>query len=255
MEPANPREWWKVYRKLWRREQDVKEAQEEHVQLVLSRARNEKQSPKAVYAGKVLQEPIHASAFIDGQPNPLANSSGQIRIPALKNARTGSYLAAMRKEVATARKGRGLGTVRQTHISKAPASMVAEHARRIASDCAKRTVAQPPLPSSRPLPQSSNATLANRRPSTRPALERHVRVTTGTGKSPSSRPTASNTQTHSLPRARDNTASDLEAAWALHPGIKKAAENLPPNPGASSQRPKKKAEGMRFQDNSKRQKV
>ena len=226
-EPANPRLWWKVYSKLWRSEQDNKNAQEEQLQLA-SRAREEKQSPKIVFAGKVLQEPKRDFAFIDGQPNPLANSSGKIRVPALKNARTGTYLAAMRKEVVTARKGRGLGTVRpvpQTVITKAPASMVAEHAeaaRRVAWDCerrkaariafdsARRPAAQRRLPSSRPLPPSSN--------STRP------------------RP----------PRAQDKTASDIETAWELHPGMKKAAENSP-------QGPKRRAEGAMFQEHSKRQ--
>jgi len=133
--PKNPRSWWKVYKKLIREEGRAKEEQEEQLRLAMGGLEKKREVNQAKFVGKVIQEPhSRGKAFVDGVPNPKANSWGIVREPALRNAKRGrDVLNAIRKQSSNAARDNkfGLGgparfavPSAKTQIQKAPEWMV-----------------------------------------------------------------------------------------------------------------------------------
>ena len=161
LEPKNPRSWWKVYRKLIKEEQRTKEEQEAQLLATLKGIDKDKEASQTQILRKVMPEKEGTHRFAYGVRNPRANSSGQIKAPALQNARTGNQvMMALRKQSSAALKQRGYGQVQpakamlpsgKSQISRAPATMVRDHTKPLPLE-AVRQQAQANGQESRPAP-------------------------------------------------------------------------------------------------------
>ena len=143
IEPKNPRSWWKVYRKLIKEEQRLKEEQEARLMESLGGLERQKEANQIQIIHRVIpQKGGKGKAFVNGIANGNRSGWGASRAPTLGNARTGKdVLGAIKRQSAAAHQQRtgagrpGIIPARsmlqsaKSQIRQAPKAMVMDHQR------------------------------------------------------------------------------------------------------------------------------
>ena len=162
VEPANPRSWWKVYKKLMKEEKRATEEVEERLSAAMGGLSKKREENQAKFVGKVIAQPVtRGPCFVDGVPNPRVNNWGMMKEPSsLKTAKGGrQVLNAIRRQGSSAARdikraagkaepARYLVPSAKTQIKKAPAWMVQDQRKP-----APLAVAKPAMAAARPTPQ------------------------------------------------------------------------------------------------------
>nr|POE77981.1 elongin-a [Quercus suber] len=152
MTPKNPLNWGGIYRYMLKQDQKLKQEQEEILKKEMLGLHDKRE--KSTFLPQVVKQAAVQRNFFDGNPNPNKrhNSWSAPRIPTTKNAKSGQFIAALKKEAqdaqaaraSAARHAKGEKTrfipSAKAQIKTAPYDMLANHQKPKASDALLRSV-------------------------------------------------------------------------------------------------------------------
>lgn len=189
MYPKDPKNWWKVYRKMVKQEAADKEAAEEGLKQAMLGLREAKGAKETTYVPKVLSMgQKKKTGFFDG----VRHTGGSSKAPMLWNAKTGrDAFGAMQRATASKVKIFKPGTRHyvpdgKSQIKVAPKSMIADNSgaeavRRAAAEAKKYAEPSSTKRNFVPLSASSKAEQAFRNEDMKAQLERERRLRSLTG--------------------------------------------------------------------------
>ena len=248
--PKDPRNWWKVYRKMIRQEAADKTAAEEALKAAMNGLKDAKSHKETTYVPKVFALGAKKkSGFFDGVKQ--GGGGGNGKAPMLWNAKTGKdALGAMQRASASkVRIFKPSGTSRhyvpdgKSQIRAAPKSMIQDNSGQAAVMRAAAEAKKYAEPTSSrhktfsaPLAATSKAEQAFRNEEIKAQLERERRLRSLTG-APAARPAmhpAPAPQTRTMPATNSSRPTSTSA-----PSRRQASFSpSPPPPGGSAQTPK-----------------
>ncbi|KAM0699604.1 hypothetical protein Q7P36_000607 [Cladosporium allicinum] len=253
--PKDPKNWWKVYRKMIKQEAADKAAAEEALRAAMNGLKDAKSGKETTFVPKVFAlGQKKTSGFFDGVRQGGREGGGGGKAPMLWNAKTGrDAFGAMQRATASKVKIFKPGPSRnhyvpdgKSQIRAAPKSMIQDNSGQAAvlrAAAEAKKYAEPrshrPQPSFTPMAATSKAEQAFRNEEIKAQLERERRLRSLTG-GPAARP-AMHPAPQSSSRATSTAASSSQrsastAATSSAPA--KRLASLSPSPPPSSSTPK-----------------
>ena len=247
--PKDPKNWWKVYRKMVKQESADKAAAEETLRAAMNGLKDAKSHKETTYVPKVFALGAKKkSGFFDGVRQ--GGGGGSSKAPMLWNAKTGrDAFGAMQRATASKVRIFKPGTRHyvpdgKSQIRAAPKSMIRDNSGqeavlRAAAEAKK--YAEPTSsrhnnkPFSTPLAATSKAEQAFRNEETKAQLERESRLRALTGAPPAARP-AMHPQPQSRTATPAATGSQRSSTSTPTAAPKRPQASLSPSPPTSAPR-------------------